>query len=157
MATTTRDIFALPGELSRAILASVEANGRNAVLNRMALVGNLWHSMLAPQEGACMQTLTRCVTLGEPDMLGMAQIERSWWRRVRGSGVTDTGLASLAAGCTAITSLNLWGCHQITDTGLASLVAGCSAITSLNLSFCRRITDTRLASLAAGCSAISPL
>ena len=77
MATTTRDIFALPGELSRAILASVEgeedevvANGRNAVLNRMALVGHLWHNLLAPPDGACMlPALARRVTLGEPDML----------------------------------------------------------------------------------------
>ena len=189
MATTTRDIFALPGELSRAILASVETNGRNAcgrnaVLNRMALAGRSWHNALAPPAGACMAALTRRVTLGERDMLAVAQIVRPWWRWVKGQqDVTDVGLASLAAGCSAIITLNLWGCiritgtglaslaagcsaitnldltncHQITDTGLTSLVAGCSAITSLNLSFCRRITDTRLASLAAGCSAISPL
>ena len=123
MADSTRDIFALP-ELSRAILASVEANGRNAVLNRMALVGRLWHNALAPQAGACMPTLTRCITLSNRDMLAVAQIVRPWWRRVRARiYVIDTGLASLAAGCTAITSLKIAGCYQITDGGLASLAA----------------------------------
>ena len=75
-------IFSLPGELSRAILASVEddeeeeeeVNGRNAVLNRMALVGRVWHNALAPQAGACMPALTRCVTLSKRDMLAAAQI-----------------------------------------------------------------------------------
>merc|ERR1712166_546800 len=168
MATTTRDIFALPGELSRAILASVEAKGaistireakeRNAVLNRMALVGHLWHNMLAPQAGVCMPALTRRVTLVEPTMLAVAQIARSWWRWVEGrSYVTDAGLASLAAGCPAITTLSLVCCDKFTDAGLASLAAGCSAITTLDLSACFQITDTGLASLAAGCSAITTL
>ena len=70
MANTTRDIFALSGELSRAILASVEEgiemNRRNAVLNRMALVGRLWHSALVPEAGACMPALTRRVALWLP-------------------------------------------------------------------------------------------
>ena len=189
----TRDIFALPGELSRAILASVEAedgaeaNGRNAVLNRMALAGRSWHNALAPQAGACMPALTRRVLLKERDMLAVAQIARPWWRWVQGSGVTDTGLASLAAGCpdivtldlidrsvmqggvtdtglaslaagcTAITTLNLWGCFRVTDTGLASLAAGCTGITTLNLFHCYQITDAGLASLAAGCTAITTL
>ena len=101
MATTTRDIFALPGELSRAILASVEEQemealrcGRNAELNRMALVGRLWHIALAPQAGACMPALTRRVFLSARDMLAVAQIARPWWRWVIGrTGVTDRGLA----------------------------------------------------------------
>merc|ERR1712166_430386 len=155
---TSRDIFALPGELSRAILAITGANVGNLVLNKMALVGRLWHNALAPQAGACMQTLTRRVTLGERDMLGIAQIARSWWRWVRGrKDVTDTGLASLAAGCRAITTLDLSECSQITDTGLASLTAGCSAITTLYLGDCKQITDTGLASLAAGCTSITTL
>merc|ERR1712166_521122 len=158
---TSRDIFALPGELSRAILAITGANVGNLVLNKMALVGRLWHNALAPQAGACMQTLTRRVTLGERDMLGIAQIARSWWRWVRGrKDVTDTGLASLAAGCRAITTLDLSECSQITDTGLASLTAGCTSITTLDLMGLLVITDTGLASLAArtqGCSAIYTL
>merc|ERR1712166_132035 len=155
---TSRDIFALPGELSRAILAITGANVGNLVLNKMALVGRLWHNALAPQADACMQTLTRRVTLGEQDMLGIAQIARSWWRWVRGrNDVTDTGLASLAAGCRAITTLDLFDCKQITDIGLASLAAGCSAITTLNLGGCGQFTDAGLASLAAGCSAITTL
>ena len=79
----TRDIFALPAELFRAILASVETeeevNGRNAVLNRMAMAGRSWHNALAPQAGACMPALTRCITLAERDMLA-----RPWWRWVQG-------------------------------------------------------------------------
>ena len=162
MATiNTRDIFALPGELSRAILANVETeeddegtNGRNAVLNRMALVGRLWHNALAPPAGACMPALTRRVTLGARNLLAVAQNARPWWRWVKvGTHVTERGLASLAAGCSAITTLDLAGCDQITDTGLASLAAGCTAITTLNLTCCGQITDTGLASLAAGCSA----
>ena len=167
-ATTTRDIFAAqPGELSRAILASVEeegaeeyaeANGRNAELNRMALVGRLWHNALAPQAGACMPALTRRVTLREPDMLAVAQIARPWWRWVRGrSDATDAGLASLAAGCTAITTLYLSCCNQVGDAGLASLAAGCTAITTLYLSGCNQVGDAGLASLAAGCTAITTL
>ena len=215
---SSRDIFALPGELSRAILESTGANegiallGRkvrrkfgnayyigsitsisnhkkwwhvtyddgddedlncselhtallpNPVLNRMALVGRMWHTMLAPSTGACMPALTRCVTLDEPDMLAVAQIARPWWRSVQGRQgayghikITDTGLASLAAGCPAITSLNLEDCIVITDAGLASLAAGCPAITSLNLEDCIEITDTGLASLAAGCPHIFSL
>ena len=215
---SSRDIFALPGELSRAILESTGANegiallGRkvrrkfgnayyigsitsisnhkkwwhvtyddgddedlncselhtallpNPVLNRMALVGRMWHTMLAPSTGACMPALTRCVTLDEPDMLAVAQIARPWWRSVQGRQgayghikITDTGLASLAAGCPAITSLNLEDCIEITDTGLASLAAGCPHIFSLNLRFCRQVTDTGLMSLAARCPAITTL
>merc|ERR1712166_1511292 len=159
---TSRDIFALPGELSRAILASVEEdeeeNGRNAVLNRMALVGHLWHNALAPLAGACMPALTRRVTLSEPNMLAVVQIARPWWRWVRGGrDVTDSGLASLAAECPAIITLALCACELITDTGLASLAAGCPAITTLDLSECNQITDTGLASVAAGCPAITKL
>ena len=93
MASTSRDIFALPGELSRAILASTGANQGNAVLNRMALVGHLWHNALAPPAGACMAALTRRVTLGERDMLAVlrlrrhalgAQIVRPSWQIVGG-------------------------------------------------------------------------
>ena len=95
MATiNTSDIFALPAELSRAILANVETeaedkedeeeeegtNGRNAVLNRMALASRSWHNALAPQAGACTPALTRCITLGKRDMLAVAQIVRPWWR-----------------------------------------------------------------------------
>ena len=79
---SSRDIFALPGELSRAILWYAGDDGgnppwvlmENVALNRMALVGHLWHNMLAPSTGACMPALTRRVTLGEPDMLAVAQI-----------------------------------------------------------------------------------
>ena len=150
MATTRRDIFALPGELSRAILASTEYRvilastqyrrvlvlKRNLLLNRMALVGRSWHNALAPPAGACIPALTRCVTLGERDMLAVAQIARPWWRWVQGRSthhVTDAGLASLAAGCSTITTLDLSFCFKITDTGLASLIPGCSAITTLDL------------------------
>ena len=139
------------------IRTSREANG-NAVLNRMALVGRSWDNALAPPAGACMPALIRWVTLGERDMLAVAQIARPWWRWVRGRwDVTDAGLASLAAGCPAITLLTLGGCDQITDTGLASLTAGCPAIITLKLTGCSQITDTGLASLAAGCPDITTL
>ena len=127
----TRDICALPEELSRTILASVEEDEEeggiaNAVLDRMTQVDNLWHNMLAPQPGACIPALTRHVTLGERDMLAVAQSARPWWRWVqRRSDVIDAGLASLATGCSAITTLNLSECERITDAGLASLAAGC--------------------------------
>merc|ERR1711865_417440 len=100
-----------------------------------------------------MPALTRRVTLGERNMLTVVQIARPWWRWVRGrQDITDKGLASLAAGCTAIVTLNLGGCDQITDAGLASLAAGCTAIVTLDLSGCDQITDAGLASLAAGCT-----
>ena len=154
---SSRDIFALPGELSRAILASTGANEGNAVLNRMALVGRLWHNALAPPAGACMPALTRCVTLGERDMLAVAQIARPWWRWVEGrESVAPAGLASLAAGCTAITTLDLSCCCNIGDTALKNLAAGCTAITTLDLSYCN-IGDTALENLAAGCTAITTL
>ena len=117
----------------------------------------MWHDALAPPAGACMPALTRHMTLTERDMLAIAQIARPWWRWVRGGlDTTDTGLASLAAGCTAITTLDLSRCDHIRDAGLASLVAGFTAITTLHLS-CYRVTDTGLASLAAGCPAITTL
>ena len=152
MVSTSRDIFALPGELSRAILASTGASQANLVLNRMALVGRLWHNALAPQAGACMTVLTRCSMLGERDMLAVAQIVRPWWRWMQGrQDVTDTGLAS------AITTLNLEWCKEIIDTGLANLAGGCPAITTLYLTSCNEITDTGLASLATGCTATTIL
>merc|ERR1712166_18493 len=49
-------------------------------------MGRLWHNALAPQAGACMPTLTRRVTLGEQDMLAVAQIARPWWRWARYHG-----------------------------------------------------------------------
>ena len=75
------DVFALSGELSRAILTSTGANEGNRALDRVALVGRLWHNALAPQAGACMPALTRRVTLAEPDM-PTAQIHV----RLRGHG-----------------------------------------------------------------------
>merc|ERR1712166_873098 len=102
------DIFALPEELSHPILTSTGADEGSRELNRMALVGRLWHNMLAPPIGVCMPALIRCVILGEPEMLAVAQIARPWWRWVRGRfDATDTGLASLAAGCPIITTLRL--------------------------------------------------
>ena len=155
---TIRDIFALPGELSRAILENTGANVGNLQLNRMALVCRLWYNVLAPPADACMPVLTRRVTLGEADMLAVAQIAQTWWRWLKGKeDVTDAGLANLAAGCPVIAYLNLHSCHLITDTGLASLAAGCTALTTLDLSFCPGITDVGLASLAVGCRAITTL
>ena len=139
---STKDIFALPSELYRAILEGAAVNGENLALNRMALVGCSWHNVLAPPAGACIPALTRQVTLGEPDLLAVAQIAQPWWRCLRArSDATDAGLASLAAGCTAITTLdlshgNLFNCNKIGDVGLASLAAGCTAITTLNLYNC---------------------
>ena len=154
--SSRRDIFALPGELSRAILEGVAINAEgNASLNRMALVGRLWHNMLAPLAGACIPALTRRVTLSGPDLL---QNVRSWWRSVKvRSDATDTGLASLTAGCAAITNLDLSKCDQITDKGLASVAAGCTVMTCLNLSYCDKITDAGVASLIAGCTSITDL
>ena len=96
---TIRDIFALPGELSRAILENTGANGGNLQLNKMALMGKRWHHALAPKAGACIPALTRQVTLGEPDLLVVAQIARPWWRYVKArTNATDTGLAG-KSGC----------------------------------------------------------
>jgi hypothetical protein len=61
----SRDVFALSGELSRAILTSTGANEGNHALDRVALVGRLRHNALAPQAGACMPALTRRVTLAD--------------------------------------------------------------------------------------------
>ena len=153
-----KDIFALDRSIGQSILEGAAINEGNCALNRMALVGCCWHNVLAPPAGACIPALTRRVTLGEPDLLAVAQIARPWWRCVRAQpDATNAGLASLAAGCTAITTLNLHGCRQIGDAGLKSLAAGCTAITTLNLSGCRQIGDAGLASLAAGCTAITTL
>jgi len=70
MDTTTRDMYALPVELSLAILASTGANEGNLVLNTMALVGRLWHKALAPPAGACIPALNRRVTLQWPRLRG---------------------------------------------------------------------------------------
>ena len=105
------------------------------------------------------------VTLSEKDLLVVAQIARPWWRWVNAKlDVTDAGLlslsnarlASLAAGCTAITTLDLAECNRVTDAGLACLAVGCTAITTLDLSYCIQITDAGLLSLA-GCTAITTL
>ena len=84
-------------------------------------------------------------------------IDNGWLRRL-------PGLASLAAVCTAIATLNLSGCRQVTSAGLASLAAGCTAITTLPLwVYWRRlvivITYYRhgTGDLAAGCTAIAYL
>ena len=69
--------------------------------------------------------------------------------------ITDAGLASLAAGCEDLTDVNLAGCEKITDAGLASLAAGCGGLTSVNLEFCGNITDAGLASLVAGCEGLT--
>ena len=124
MATTSRDTFVLPVEFSRAILAVTEdgdkgtnANGRNAVLKMMALVGHLWRNALAPPAGVCVPALIRRVTLAEQDILAVTEIVRPWWRWVRGRDFTDTGLTNLAAGCSAVTTLDLFSCIEITDAG----------------------------------------
>ena len=116
----SRDISALPAEPSRATLASTGANGGNAVLNRMALVGRLWHNArasVAPPAGACMPVPTRCVTLAEQDMLAVAQIARPWWRRVRGRMIMicDGWRSDVTAGEGLATEFDRWvPCyHQI--------------------------------------------
>merc|ERR1711865_814140 len=132
------------------------------VLNRMALVGKLWHNALAPTAGACMPALTRQITLGAQDMLSVQELAQPWWGWIRGQKsvriITDIEIVSLAAACPTIKRLELRGCaYKITDAALASLAAGCPAITTLELFNCVQITDAGLASLAAGCSAITTL
>ena len=113
-----RDIFAQGSSIGQSILDGAAVNEGNCALNRMALVGCCWHNVLAPPAGACIPALTRRVTLGEPDLLAVAQIARPWWRCVRArSNATNAGLASLAAACTAITTLNLSYCRPIGDAG----------------------------------------
>ena len=126
---------------------------KNHLLNRMALVYRWWHNALAPQTGVCMSALTRCITLCEADME-----TKAWFVCVKVSrGVTKCMIASLAAACPAITTLDLSGCCQLTDEELASLAAGCPAITTLDLSGCYQLTDVGLERLAAGCPAITTL
>ena len=131
---SSRDIFAQGSSIAQSILEGAAVNEGHLALNRMALVGCCWHNVLAPPAGACIPALTRQVTLGQPDMLAVAEIVRPWWRCLR-----------------ARHSLYLSSCNQIRDAGLASLAAGCTAITSLTLSYCDQITDAGLASLATEC------
>ena len=120
----------------------------------MALVGCMWHSMLAPSVGACMPA-TRCVTLGGGDMFAVAQIARPWWRSVRrraeangNSQLMDTGLAKLAASWPTATTLDLFGYTKITGKGLASLAPGCTSVIDVDISRYYQITETALTTLA---------
>ena len=113
-------IFGLPHELSRVILASAAARARpnadlyvldaqqhwhwneqtepdTCMLNRYSLVGPSWHEALAPPSGVCIPALTRCVKLSEPDLLVVAQIINSWWRRVTLDDITDAGMLNFPA------------------------------------------------------------
>jgi hypothetical protein len=144
----------------------------NRFVNNMALVCKSWHNAFVPT-GDQDPLINRWVTLGKFEILHDEWTVRPWWRCVRcGEHVTDTALASLATGCTKLTSLHLgecrWitnegiaslaaGCPEITDKGIASLAAGCPEIKYLNLEKCRWITDKGIASLAAGCPEIKYL
>lgn len=70
------------GELYRAILEGAGLNEGKLALNRMAHVGRLWHKMLAPPAGACRPAFTKCVRLGEPDLLAVCL----QWPRLDGRG-----------------------------------------------------------------------
>merc|ERR1711865_262023 len=126
---------------------------QNTVLNRLVLVNKSLNEMLTRTTGVWVGQPQRCVVIR-----GNSEITpQAWWRRIWYRAPTDARLASLAAGCRAITIMDLTFCDQVTDKGLASLAAGCSAITTLCLCGCYEITDTGLASLAAGCPNITTL
>jgi hypothetical protein len=117
-------------------------------LREWAVVGQVsqrWRRCsMAPAALACVNvnsrfTDTTCAHAAR--LLGLRHVY------VRGSRVTDVGVASLAA-LSGLQSLNLSGCGKITDTGVASLAA-LSGLQSLDLSWCGKITDTGVASLAA--------
>jgi hypothetical protein len=141
------------------VMASNQTKERNLVLNMTALVCCSFHSVLAPLGCACIPALTRWVNLYSFDDDNIVHQAQSWWRWMRCRKVNDTGLASIAASatCGELTRVDLGGCSKITDGGLASLAAGCSAITYLNLTCCYEITDRGLKSLADGCGAITDL
>ena len=136
---------------------------RNSVLNMTALVCCSFRNLLAPSYCACIPALTRWVNLNAlllPEGKIPQQMKSLWqWVRCLDLDAIRIGntLASLAAGCQALTCLGLMGCGKITDKGLASLAAGCKALTSLSMSGCNKITGAGLASLAAGCKALITL
>ena len=87
-------------------------------LNNLALVCNQWHKLLAPETGPCIPGLVRVVNMTMAHVLCVPV--RQWWCSLRlPSQITNDQLFSLAAKCTAITTLDLSGCTGLTDKGLA--------------------------------------
>merc|ERR1712166_1547757 len=108
-----------------ALVAAVSAN-RYENMNEDELLVNLSSTLSSALDSEARgdgdAAVAKTETLGERDMLAVAQLVRPWWRWVQGPSlgqeVTDAGLARLAAGCTAIISLDLTLCKQITSKGL---------------------------------------
>merc|ERR1711865_1250470 len=153
-------ILLLPEDLRDAILERI--NGKNVVLNMLALVCCYFHSMLAPQGSGCRPAFTRRVVLSGDRMLEVAPFAQPWWSCVQGRngtglGVTNPRLKYFALACPQITSLYLSACYQITDEGLISLAGVCTAITTLDLSYCWKIGDAGVEALANGCPALKSL
>ena len=158
-------------------------NGRNLLLNRLALVCKGLHAVLAPSVAACLPALNRPITFALiPEFFVPGAGNRAWWSEVKGRSVTDAALESLAAGCAAITTLSISGrcvsdvgvaclarrfpalallhiagCRLVTDATMNNLALRCPAITSLDVSNCRLLSNLGVALLATGCRAITTL
>jgi len=78
--------------------------------------------------------LTHCRTLHS--------LELGW------CNISDTGLVSLAAISSSLTSLDLSGCAMLTDRGVAALMRRCPRLASLQLEGCREVSGWALATVS---------
>jgi hypothetical protein len=69
------------------------------------------------------------------------------------AGITDAGVASLAAGCRHLTALSVDTVAGISDEGARAL-AGCAELTSFQANGCSGLGCQGLIALAAGCKAL---
>ncbi len=69
-------------------------------------------------------------------------------------GVTDAGVAAVAAAGRRLHSLSLSSCHRLTDAAFGALGARCGALVHLNACGCELLGDTGLTALAAGAGCV---
>lgn len=52
---------------------------------------------------------------------------------VGGTFITDVSILAIAAHCSHLKVLNLWGCRHVTEAGLVALGKGCQKLSSINV------------------------
>lgn len=77
--------------------------------------------------------------------------------RLLGTGITDTGLASIGRCLSLLQFLDVSYCRKLSDKGLSAVAEGCHDLRALHLAGCRFITDESLKSLSERCRDLEAL
>jgi len=111
--------------------------GRNAALNRLALVCRRWHAIMTDVELLDFSApLMRCITIEEG---ATTRDAKPWWAVVEfeSTVIRDDDVIRMAERCPGLTEVNIAWCVKLTDASIISMAEHCPRLSNVIATGCR--------------------